>query len=83
MPLAALTERDAADLLASNQMLGYVPDLRNHPAVHYINAGIPIVLSPDDVASSSRGRVQLTTDGHKPYLEVSKPRLEWRSTPRR
>jgi adenosine deaminase CECR1 len=32
----------------SNQMLGYVPDLRNHPAVHYINAGIPIVLSPDD-----------------------------------
>lgn len=32
----------------SNQMLGYVPDLRSHPAVHYINAGIPIVLSPDD-----------------------------------
>ncbi len=32
----------------SNQILGYVPDLRNHPAVHYINAGLPVVLSPDD-----------------------------------
>lgn len=34
----------------SNQILGYVPDLRNHPAVHYISAGLPIVLSPDDPA---------------------------------
>lgn len=32
----------------SNQLLGYVPDLRNHPAVHYINAGLAVVLSPDD-----------------------------------
>ncbi len=32
----------------SNQVLGYVPDLRSHPAVAYINAGIPVVLSPDD-----------------------------------
>jgi adenosine deaminase CECR1 len=32
----------------SNQILGYVQDLRNHPAVHYINAGLPVVLSPDD-----------------------------------
>jgi adenosine deaminase CECR1 len=34
----------------SNQVLGYVPDLRNHPAVHYINAGFRVVLSPDDPA---------------------------------
>jgi len=32
----------------SNQVLGYVPDLRSHPAVAYINAGIPVVLAPDD-----------------------------------
>ena len=32
----------------SNQILGYVADLRNHPAVHYINSGVPVVLSPDD-----------------------------------
>jgi adenosine deaminase CECR1 len=34
----------------SNQLLGYVPDLRNHPAVLYINAGLPVVLSTDDPA---------------------------------
>lgn len=34
----------------SNQVLGFVPDLRNHPAVHYINAGLPIVLATDDPA---------------------------------
>ena len=32
----------------SNQLLGYVPDLRNHPAVHYLRAGVPVVLGTDD-----------------------------------
>jgi adenosine deaminase CECR1 len=32
----------------SNQMLGYTPDLRAHPAVEYIRRGIPVVLGPDD-----------------------------------
>lgn len=32
----------------SNQVLGYVKDLRIHPAVGYIKQGVPCVLSPDD-----------------------------------
>jgi adenosine deaminase CECR1 len=34
----------------SNQILGFVPDLRNHPGAHYVSAGLPVVLSPDDPA---------------------------------
>jgi adenosine deaminase len=29
-------------------VLGFVADLRTHPAAHYAHAGIPIVLSSDD-----------------------------------
>jgi len=32
----------------SNQLLGYVPDLRNHPAVTLLNAGVPLALCSDD-----------------------------------
>ncbi|MGH9200129.1 MAG: adenosine kinase, partial [Vicinamibacterales bacterium] len=34
----------------SNEILGFVADLRNHPAVHYINAGLTVVLATDDPA---------------------------------
>ncbi len=32
----------------SNQILGFVSDMRNHPAVTYLNAGLPVTISPDD-----------------------------------
>jgi adenosine deaminase CECR1 len=32
----------------SNQVLGYVADLRSHPAGLYINSGLPVVICPDD-----------------------------------
>jgi adenosine deaminase CECR1 len=32
----------------SNQVLRYIPDLRNHPAVLYLRSGIPITINPDD-----------------------------------
>jgi len=43
-------ERDIAIEVCpiSNQILGYVADLRNHPAVYYINSGLRVVLCPDD-----------------------------------
>ncbi len=34
----------------SNQVLGYVPDLRNHPAVPLMRSGIRISINPDDPA---------------------------------
>jgi len=45
-------ERDIAIEVCpiSNQVLGFVADLRNHPAVLYINSGLPVVICPDDPA---------------------------------
>ncbi|CAF1612843.1 unnamed protein product [Rotaria sp. Silwood1] len=45
---------------ASNQLLGYVADLRNHPGIVYHRSGIPIVLGGDDPGSF--GYNQLTID---------------------
>jgi adenosine deaminase CECR1 len=49
----------------SNQVLGYVPDLRSHPAVAYINAGIPVVLAPDDPGLT---RHQLSYDYYEAFM---------------
>lgn len=32
----------------SNQVLGYIPDLANHPALGLMRSGVPITISPDD-----------------------------------
>lgn len=32
----------------SNQILGYVDDMRNHPALSYLNAGLAVTINPDD-----------------------------------
>lgn len=32
----------------SNQLLGYAPDLRGHPAIEYMKRGVPMVISSDD-----------------------------------
>jgi adenosine deaminase CECR1 len=42
------TRNSRRSLSDQQPILGHVSDLRNHPAVHYINAGLPIVLSSDD-----------------------------------
>lgn len=51
---------------ASNQILGYVPDLRNHPGINYYKSGIPIVIAGDDPGSF--GYNQLTVDYYMIYL---------------
>ncbi|CAF0983957.1 unnamed protein product, partial [Brachionus calyciflorus] len=51
---------------ASNQILGYVSDLRNHPAINFFRSGIPIVIAGDDPGSF--GYNDLTVDFYLAYM---------------
>ena len=66
--LSVLKQRGVAIEICpvSNQILGYTPDLRNHPALHYFRSGHPIVLGADDPGSF--GYNHFTIDWHQVYL---------------
>ncbi len=50
----------------SNQILGFTPDLRNHPALHYFRSGHPIILGADDPGTF--GYDNFTIDWHQVYM---------------
>ena len=50
----------------SSQLLGYFPDLRNHPGQVFYRSGIPIVLSPDDPGTF--GYDNFTVDWYQAFM---------------
>ena len=66
--LNLLRERDVAVEIcpASNQILGYIPDLRNHPGINYYRSGVPVVLGSDDPGSF--GIDSFTVDWYEVYM---------------
>ena len=50
----------------SNQLLGFQPDLRNHPAQTYLRYGIPVVLGSDDPGTF--GYDHFTVDWYMAYF---------------
>jgi adenosine deaminase CECR1 len=50
----------------SNQMLGYVPDQRHHPAITYLRYGMPVVLGADDPATF--GYNEFTLDWYEAFM---------------
>ena len=50
----------------SNQILGFVPDLRSHQALNYYRSGIPIVIAGDDPGSF--GYNELTVDYYQVFM---------------
>jgi adenosine deaminase CECR1 len=76
---------------ASNQILGYISDLRNHPAINYLRSDIPIVLAGDDPGSF--GYNELTIDYYLAFIswglnladlkKISRNSIEYSSIPNR
>lgn len=50
----------------SNQILGFVPDLRSHQALNYFRSGIPIVIAGDDPGSF--GYNELAVDYYQVFM---------------
>jgi adenosine deaminase CECR1 len=50
----------------SNQILGYVPDLRNHPAVNFLRSGNAVVLGADDPGTF--GYDNFSVDWYQAYM---------------
>ncbi len=50
----------------SNQILGFVPDLRSHQALNYYRSGIPIVIAGDDPGSF--GYNELAVDYYQVFM---------------
>lgn len=51
------------------QVLGLINDLRNHPAIHLVLEGYPIVVASDDVASW--GAQGLSDDFYEVFMAMS------------
>lgn len=66
--LSLLKQRNVAIEVCpvSNQILGFTPDLRNHPALHYFRTGHPIVLGADDPGTF--GYDHFTIDWHQVFM---------------
>ena len=63
-----LRERDIALEICpiSNQILGFYPDHRAHPAINYIRSGNPVVLGSDDPGTF--GNDLFTTDWYNAFM---------------
>lgn len=66
--LEMVRQRDIAIeiCLVSNQILGFTPDVRNNPGLHYYRSGIPIVFGPDDPGTF--GYDNFTVDWYEAYM---------------
>lgn len=69
--LKLVKERDIAIEVCpiSNQVLGLVNDLRNHPAIHLVLGGYPMIVASDDVASW--GAQGLSDDFYEVFMSMS------------
>jgi len=66
--LSLIRDRNIAmeTCIVSNQLLGFTPDIRNHPGLHNFRYGIPIVLGSDDAGTF--GYDNITVDWYEAFM---------------